>query len=232
MRGYEGNGLADMPSLLMAAHELKAPLVLIRQLALQLEEGSDPDAIERIRLTSERSLRLVESLTRSARLEDSLFATEPISVATLYDDVADELYPLAKALDQTIEIDLPRRPMSIVANPMLVRTILLGLCDNALTHNSLAGPVRLVARRRADKVELGVRDFGPTTDSLRQISRRLGEAVTPIDGRPRSSGLGLMIANQFARHMDAELVLTRHRSVGATFALAIPESKQLSLLSL
>lgn len=220
----------NMPSLLMSAHELKAPLVLIRQLALQLEEGMDHQSVERIRLTSERSLRLVEALTRSARLEDSLFATEPVSVDVFYGEVVDELRPLAAALGQDIAIKLPRRALTVVANPILLRTIIFGLCDNALTHNRSDDSIVLTAKRQGGRIELGVRDFGQSTASLKQLSHQLGRTLSPLSGRPRSSGLGLMIAQRFAQQMEAELGLKRHRQAGATFSLAIPESKQLSLI--
>ena len=70
-------------SLVAAAHELKTPLVLMRQLSIQLAQTDDPrkntEIIERIRLTAERSLRLTDSLTKSARLADALFELEPPS---------------------------------------------------------------------------------------------------------------------------------------------------------
>lgn len=225
-----GGSLSEVPSLLMAAHEIKAPLVLIRQLSLQLEEDIQSEHVERIKLTAERSLRLVESLTKVSRLEDGLFATEPIAIKVIYDEVAHELHPLARALGQDIVIDVPNRSLVAVANPMLLRSILLGLCDNALTHNQTSQPVILRAQRRGERIKLGVRDHGPATDSLKYIRRHLGKTMMPLSSRPRSSGLGLMIAGKFAKSMNAELSLVRHRQAGATFYLTIPESKQLSLV--
>lgn len=63
---------------LAAAHELKAPLALTRQLALRLGDPSLSEVererlTHRIVLTSERALRLTSDLTKAARLEDALF---------------------------------------------------------------------------------------------------------------------------------------------------------------
>ncbi|HZJ34436.1 MAG TPA: hypothetical protein VFD55_00250, partial [Candidatus Angelobacter sp.] len=72
-----------IPSLVAAAHELKSPLVLVRQLSLMLEDGSVPAneqkrMLRQISLTSERALRLTSDLTRSVRLADALFTLEPV----------------------------------------------------------------------------------------------------------------------------------------------------------
>src|SRR5690349_1774689 len=81
----------DIPTLLTAAHELKAPLVLIRQLSFELDREADPEIARQIRLTAERSLRLVESLTKVARLEDTLFPIEPLDIGDIYRGVAEEM---------------------------------------------------------------------------------------------------------------------------------------------
>ena len=221
-----------MPTLLAAAHELKSPLVLIRQLALELQDNGESLAAQRIQLTSERSLHLVESLTRVARMEDTLFECEPIILASLYDEVAHEMTPLAAALGQTIRVDVPSTGATAVGNRSLLRSVMIGLCDNALTHNDPREAIVLGARRRGDRVVASVRDCGPETSHLREIRRNVGRTPQPLDARPRSSGLGLMIAEQFARRMDGSLHMRRHRDVGATFSLYLPASQQLSLLPL
>jgi len=226
----ESSIVTEVPSVLAAAHELKSPLVLIRQLALQLEESPDSVSLERIKLTAERSLRLVESLTRSSRLDDALFECEPVSINALYTDVAHELYPLATALGQSIHVTMPSKNLIVVGNQTLLRSVLLGLCDNALSHNDANQPVVLSARRSGQMINAEVRDHGPDSQSLARIKRSIGRRPTPLSGRPRSSGLGLLIASQFAEYMQAELTLTRHHKGGATFGLRVPESGQLSLL--
>ena len=222
----------DVPTILAAAHEMKAPLVLIRQLALELEDANESEAARRIRLTAERSLHLVEGLTRAARLEDALFECEPIYLPSLYDEVAHEIEPLSRALGQSVHVVTPTRHLTAIGNRSLLRSVLIGLCDNALTHNLPDHPIVLSARSSQSRVVASVRDFGPATSQLRQIRRTVGTSPQAISGRPRSSGLGLLIAEQFARHMHAELHLRRHRHHGATFSIDLPASQQLSLLVL
>ncbi len=224
---------SDIPTLLAAAHELKSPLVLIRQLALELREAGDTVAAERIQLTAERSLQLVEGLTRVARMEDALFESEPITLSSLYSDIAHEMSPLAKALGQSMQITIPRGATTVVGNRTLLRSIMMGLCDNALTHNTPDQPVILGAACRGDHVIASVRDFGPETSHLREIKRNMSRRMPQaLDSRPRSSGLGLMIAGRFAESMNGTLQMQRHRGAGVTFSLSLPASQQLSLLTL
>lgn len=236
--------LTQVPSVAIAAHELKAPLSLVRQLSLILrEEDSDvqlgtPDIqqlLERITLTSERSLRLVELITKHARLEDGLFELEPVHVGRVCEEVAHELTPLCAALQRDIEVKVSRRPLLAVANRDLLHSIVLGLCDNALAYTDEKQPVVLgVQQLRDNRVRVNVRDHGPrlSSDVFRRLEQRLGKAAQPISHRPASSGLGLYVAGQFAAAMQGELGVLRHKTRGTTFYVDTPASAQLSFLTL
>lgn len=224
----------EFPSLLAAAHELKAPLVLMRQLSLQMSDPSmpvTPELYRRMRMTTERSLRLVDGLTRAARLEDSLFDTESLEVKAVCQLVAEEMQPLARELGQTLRVSLPRRSILAIGQYDLLTALLIGLCDNALTHNTAGANVTISTRERSGRVELAVRDDGPVMSSKQfgELTGKLGKPQ-PVGGRARSSGLGLWVADNFARSMSGDLIAKRHRSGGMTFIVSLPQSTQLSLL--
>lgn len=88
----------EVSGILVAAHELKAPLCLIRQLTLALSVASDATAKQRLQNqlveVSERALRQVNDLAKIARLEDGLFTTEPVSVRGVCESVLHEILPL------------------------------------------------------------------------------------------------------------------------------------------
>lgn len=222
-----------LPSIYVAAHELKAPLVLMRQLSLELQQnGSDGTTLERLVLSVERSLRLVEQLTRTSRLDDTLFASEPLQAEAICRSVAYEMMPFAAQYDQTIMTRVSRRSCLAVGHQSLLTALLVNLCDNALTHNPPGGSVVLSARQRADRVVFSVRDTGPqiSRSAFDTLKRQLGKGPLPVGERPRSSGLGLWIASQFAAAMDGRLTMTRHHAAGITVSVSLPHSKQLSLL--
>ncbi len=233
-----GDGRYEVTPLVAAAHELKAPLALVRQLALRLEDeslskGERQRLLRQTVLTSERALRLTSNLTRSARLEPALFTLEPINPDQLCKDIATELTPLFEAYDRSLSVQTHRHPLLLVANRDLLRRILLGFGDNALHYSAQGTAVHLQikALKRSGTIRIGVRDFGPalSSDMWRKLQKKLKTAPQAVHARPESSGLGLYIASQFAEAMNGCIGVVRHKD-GATFYVELQASSQLSLL--
>lgn len=224
----------ELPSVYVAAHELKAPLVLMRQLALELKGASSDDAltIERLLLTVERSLRLVDQLTKTRRLEDSLFESEPLLAQAVCRAVGDELSPYAKASGQEIVVRVSRKSGVAVGHRGLLTALLVNLCDNAIAHNPEGARVVLSANSTNKGILFSVRDEGPRMSHrlFRALRTQTGKGLLPMSDRPRSSGLGLWIASRFAEVMGGAMTMTRHHTAGITVSVELPHSKQISLL--
>lgn len=233
-----GEGRTELLPLVAAAHELKAPLALVRQLALHLQDTSLSPAhreelLQRVVLTTERGLRVTSDLTKASRLDDALFRLEPINSEQLCTDVARELQPLFAAYGKAVRVQTRRHPLLLVANRDLLRRIVLGFSDNALKY-SQASPVvelQIKALKKAGYVRVGVRDYGPalSSDMWRVLQKNLGTTRQPLHARPESSGLGLYIAARFAEAMHGKIGAIRHRQ-GATFYVDLQASTQTSLL--
>ncbi|MBC7565257.1 HAMP domain-containing histidine kinase [Candidatus Saccharibacteria bacterium] len=237
--GLLGEGISadELSPLTAAAHELKSPLALVRQLALRLEESDISDKqrrlIQQITLTSERALRLTSDLTRSARLDDALFELEPINPEQICQDIAAELAPLFEAHGRSLQVSHRTHPLLLVANRDLLRRIIMNFSDNALYYSQpgTAVHMQIQALTKAGTIRVGIRDFGPalSSDMWRALQKKLKHSPQPVHARPQSSGLGLFIASQFAQAMDGTIGATRHRD-GATFYVELQASRQLSLL--
>ncbi len=223
----------EVPSLVALAHELKAPLGLIRHLALTRDYYDDEQrqaAFRRIELAAERSLRLVETLTMSYRSLE--LESEPINLSCLCQEVAHELAPLARETHQAIELQLPRQPLLAVGNRHLLSSVVFGLCDNAFFYGGPDQPVRLQAARQQNNARITVSDQGPglSKTQLGDIAARLGKAPQAVSNRPGSSGLGLYIASQFARAMEGDFGVGQSKKGGQSFYIELPRSTQLSLV--
>lgn len=236
--GQKDSHLEDeLPFLVTASHELKSPLALVRQLALALEDNLDSadraEIVRQILLTSERALRLTTDLSRSARLQDSLFELEPLNPQAICEEVAHEMTPLYRARGRVIRVASRYRPRLAVANRELLRRIMLNFADNALHYAGADEPVELRAasRTREGSVRLSVRDYGPAVpaDMWRKLHASLGNIPQTLHMRPQSSGLGLLVSGQFARAMHGSIGATRHHD-GATFYVDVSASTQMSLL--
>lgn len=218
-------------SIVVAAHELKTPLAVMRQLSLELErspEGSDAQQLARqIRLTAERSLRLTRDLTQASRFQSELFPLEPLNSRLVLNSVVQEMAPLYNAHGRKLVLRMPRKLPNIVSHSDLLRRILLNFADNALHYADEKDTVIIegIAMRGLDKVRLGVLDGGPHIAAKRVQRARLHTDY----GRPESSGLGLMVADSFARAIGGTTGLM-HKKSGSFYYIDVPISTQLSLV--
>jgi len=173
----------NLPSLVAAAHELKSPLALIRQLSLMLEDGEIDIAqqkrmLRQISLTSERALRLTNDLTRSVRLTDAMFSLEPINSQQLCEDIVNEIKPFFLAHERGVELVPRKHPLLLVANRDLLRRIIMNFSDNALhfTDENTSIEIKVGSLNAGKTVRLGVRDFGPalSADVLASLKNQTG----------------------------------------------------------
>lgn len=225
--------VGDLPSLVALAHELKAPLGLIRHLALTRDYYNEEErmvALRRIELAAERSLRLVETLSLTYRSHD--LDSEPINISCLCEEIAHELTPLCQENGQAIELLLPRQPLLAVGNRHLLSSVVFGLCDNAFSYAEEQS-IQLKASRFKNSARITVSDHGPglSKQQLADSAMRLGKAPQAVSNRPGSSGLGLYIASQFAEAMHGEFGVKQSRAGEQSFYIAIPRSSQLSLIN-
>lgn len=238
-RGAKEGSLHDLSSVVAAAHELKSPLALIRQLAYSLEHGdlSSKDGariLEQITLTSERALRLTSDLTRTMRLDDALFQLEPVNVRAVCEDVVFEMNPLFQAHGRTLKVRRQRSTPLVVANDALLRRIVMHFSDNALHYGATDAPVevRIQTQKKTNTIRVAVRDYGPAIPMhiWRTLIAQHSTTAQPVHARPQSSGLGLHISRKFANAMGASIGVTRHRD-GASFYVDLHISRQLELFS-
>lgn len=221
----------EVSGILMAAHELKAPLCLLRQLSLALGVTDDVNAKRRLEAqmveVSDRALRQVNDLSRIARLEDGLFTSEPVSVRGVCQAVLQEIEPLFHYENRNLAVNFSNKSRLAVANRDLLYSIVYNFCVNAVHYSEPESKSTLTVSDTQDKIRVKVRDFGPAlpTKVWRAICAGNLSEPTAIAMRPGSSGLGLYISAQFARHMHARLGAVRHHD-GTSFFIDLPISKQ------
>lgn len=229
-----------MQSLVAAAHELKTPLAIIAHLASALEDESfaTPEqrriGLQRIQLSAERTMRLIQGLTTSYRLGDDQLKLalnlQPVNVTQICEEVADEILPFAKVQGQSLELEFGQRSQLVVGDKELLHSVLFNLLDNAIRHTPPESTVRMHIRRRTELVRICVHDNGPgiRPSDMSKLKRRLGQPQ-PIVTRSSGSGLGLYIAQQLAAAMGGKLGVGTVKS-GADFHVDLLHSRQLSFI--
>ena len=219
---------------MVAAHELKAPLAVLRQLALGLPGMDDKGEHMRSEMVSvsERAIRQVNDLTRMRRLDDGLFEMEPVAVRAVCDEVTRELEYLFNYNRRELFIKYSNRSRLVTANRDLLHSVVYNFLLNAMHYSGEGTRAELLVKDSKDKVKVVIRDYGPALpmDVWREMKRGWIKKPTSIAMRPGSSGLGLFIASRFSRYMNAGVGAVRHRD-GTSFYVELPVSKQASLFT-
>lgn len=223
---------SEVEGILVVAHELKAPLAVLRQLAFALPEmnGQGEHVRSEMVSVSERAIKQVNDLAKIRRLEDGLFEMEPVAVREVCDAVGQELQHLFKCNRRDLMVRYCNREKLVVANRDLLFSVVYNFLLNAVHYSGEETRAELDVRDFRGKVKVIVRDYGPMLpiDVWREMKRGWVEKPTSIAMRPGSSGLGLFIASRFARYMGAVVGAVRHRD-GTSFYIELPISKQASL---
>lgn len=228
----------DVTPTSVAAHELKSPLALIRQLGLELSGDQLNDferqrIVEQIIQVSGKALRLTSDITKAEAAQTGLFPLLPTSPLDVVGEVRGELSALYRLHGKSLAVRRIRKLPPVIANRDLLRRILLNFADNALHYSDVDGMVELQGQLLAggNTVRLSVRDYGPALP-LKQWKKLADSlvAVKPAHARrPQSSGLGMHISHRFAENMNGRIGAIRHRD-GASFYVELPVSRQMELL--
>lgn len=222
----------EVDGILVAAHELKAPLAVLRQLALSFDEMDDRGEHIRDEMisVSERAIKQVNDLTKLKRLEDGIFEMEPVAIRLVCDEVTRELMYLFRFNRRDLFIKYSNRSNLVVANRELLRSVIYNFLLNAMHYSGVETRSELIVREYRDKVRVVVRDYGPALpmDVWKEMKRGFINKPTSIAMRPGSSGLGLFIASRFSRYMHADVGAVRHRD-GTSFYVELNKSMQASL---
>jgi signal transduction histidine kinase len=211
-----------------ASHELRTPLFsLAGFLELlddeELDEPTRREFLASMREQVDRLTKLASDLLDLTRLDAGRMtvAREPVDLAALAGDLAEEFGPVAASSDHQI---------SVVANPVSaeadeLRVLQLGriLVENALLHTPAGTPVEIRTLERGGNAVLEVEDAGE--EGIREDEReQLFERFFRLDRtRASGSGLGLAITRELAELMDGAIEL-ESRPGRTVFALVLPRA--------
>ncbi|MFI5225625.1 MAG: sensor histidine kinase [Candidatus Limnocylindrales bacterium] len=223
----ERNAVAQRRFVEDASHELRNPLATTRtSLDVALATPDDVEglrtAAEVSRRATERMARTVDELLAFVRHESLRLDTDPVDVATIVAETAQEYRAVAARTGVTLTSNAV--PGLVVrADREALRRGLANLVANAV-HVSPAGSPILVAGGRQDGwVWFGVRDFGPGIRAEDQalVFRRAWRDGAPVEPGA-GAGLGLALVRQLAEAHDGTVRLSSVPGAGASFTIWIP----------
>ena len=213
------------------SHEIRTPLATLAGYAEELAApGLGPDqtlrSAEVIRRHVARMAELVNDLLALARIEAEGFAParEPVDAVALVEEAAREWSERADARRMRLHVDATE-PVSLEADPRLLRNALDNLIENALRHCPDGTTVRLAVDQRPGEVEISVADDGPGIPMEDQ--GRIFERFYRVEkGRSREAGgtgLGLAIVKHIVEAHGGRATVESRPGAGSTFRLFLPD---------
>lgn len=211
-------------------HDLRRPLAAataaVSGLRAAGEELDDADRAELVE-TADQSLaalsKLIDDLLDVRRLEAG--ALSVFITPTETDDVIEAALDEIGAGPSQVRLDIDRDMPTMLADPALLRRVLVNLLNNALRHRPRGTAVQLSAGAVDDRVELRVADHGPGIDPRRRDAmfvpfQRLGDTDNTT-----GLGLGLALSKGFVEGMGGTLTPEDTPGGGLTMVVSLPRHR-------
>lgn len=226
----EANELKDQFTNMMA-HELRAPLTAIRGYANMLTErleGENKQYAERVKISSQRLLSIINDLLDVARIQSGKLAIshETVIIPELIDKVIAELGISAAEKNIQLTKECNDSALSIEVDSKRLQQVFTNLVSNAIKYTK-EGEIKISATMIRESVEIRVKDTGMGIAAEDQKSlfapffRVKSAAVQEITG----TGLGMMIAKELVELMGGTILVESIRDVGTHIVLKLPAKK-------
>lgn len=185
---------------------------------------SDESEFDQVELALQHLAKSISNLLDLSRLEGGALTVEitNVSLGELFTRLTYEFS--AQAAAKKIQLRVPPSDFFVIADHSLLHSILSNLLANAITYSN-GGKISLVAKRRGENYRILVIDQGEgiSEDILRngrlfQEYFRASNRSTTIS----SAGLGLAIADRFAKAMSTEIKVISRIGKGSCFSIAFP----------
>jgi signal transduction histidine kinase len=215
-----------------AAHELRTPVAVMRSRAeVALQRARDPadyvDALGAVGLEAERMGRIVNDLLMLAQADagERPIARESVFVDDIALDAVAGVRVLAERRGVELEVSEYEEAPAL-ADPMLVRQLLVILLDNAVKFTPSGGRVTLGVRASAGSATVTITDTGVGIAPA-ELARVFDRFYRGADARARAdgAGLGLSIARWIADAHGAALSLAANPRGGTIATVEFPSAR-------
>ncbi len=213
------------------SHDLRAPVRHVQCLTelLQEEHGAEfsagaRDYFERIRAAAERMHWLIEEMLRLASCSQVALRPRRIDLSAMAKEIVEELLPTMRG--RAVQIDVAPG-MEIDADPVVLRTVLQNLVENAFKFSSgrELAEVSVGMAEGPEGVEILVRDNGVGFDMAQAEAVFQPFKQLHREGGYEGSGVGLATVRKMVRRHGGEVRAESEEGVGTTFRFRLGQAR-------
>lgn len=212
------------------SHEFNQPLAAVKTYAdnaavlIDRERAAEArDNVARISSLADRMASISRHLRNFARKPNEKLG--PVDLAEVIRDTQEIVAWRLKAADATLTVDLGRAPLTVKAGSVRLQQVLVNIITNAA--DAVEGlpdrRIELVAKRRAGKVAISVRDHGPGIAEA--IAERIFDPFFSTKGVGKGLGLGLSISYNIVKDFGGDLAVLNHPEGGALFTIELDAAR-------
>lgn len=212
------------------AHEIRTPLSLIQGaaelLADEEDEGKRRRLVGTIQTNSARAIQIAESLLLQAKLHNGTYnlQKQAVDVRALLRETAQEM----RAISQVpIVVDDPGDPLTVEADPQLLRHALWNVLNNAARYAGGDHDIVVHSEASATKVIITVADFGPgmSTKQRKQLFVPFSQFNTRGGNQrvPTGAGLGMVIMADIVGRHGGEVLVDSSADHGTSVLMTLPK---------
>jgi signal transduction histidine kinase len=211
------------------AHELRTPLTNIRGYLEAIQDGvleADRDTVDMLHDEAILLNRLIEDLQELALAEAGALRleTQELELCSVIEQSITASLANAKSKDVKLYSQLPEELPLVTADQRRVSQILHNLINNAITHTSNKGEVRISAEIFPNELEVFVTDTGEGIDAehLPYLFERFYRADPSRSRATGGAGLGLAIVKNLVEAQGGRVQVDSIKGKGATFSFTLP----------
>jgi len=222
------------------SHELRTPLNAIIGYGEMIKDDID-DGIKRnhsndlgkIIDSAYHLLSLINNVLDLSKVEAGKIKLhiERVSLPKIIDEVVATIQPLAKANNNTVDIDGAENITFVLTDSQKLRQILFNLLSNAckFTHN---GHIKirssLYQQNSSNHFKIDIIDngIGISQQESGHLFKAFSQADNSFTRQYEGSGLGLHICSQLCQLMHGEINMSSQQKIGSTFFFWLPVDLQ------
>jgi len=224
------------------SHEFQTPMNAIlgfSQLLIMDQENPleslQKSNVQHILKAGQHLLALINDILDLSKIESGhiSISIEEIHLNVVISEVRELTQPLLdeKKLDFEF-VPLENPGMTILADRVRLKQVLLNLMSNAIKYTRPGGNVSVACKKLdGHKIEISVEDTGrgilpENLDKIFTPFYRISHEIDSIEG----AGIGLTLSRKLARLMNGSLEAQSELGKGSCFSIILPEGKRISSL--
>jgi signal transduction histidine kinase len=212
------------------SHELRTPLAAVYGASLTLKNRDlaaeqRSQLLEIVHRESDRLARFVNEVLWTSHLDSGRVQTA-IGPCDAREISADVLAAARTHVPENVTLALgaPEAVPPVAADSDQLRQVLANLVDNAVKYSPDGGHVEVAIEPNGKSVRFAVRDegLGIPEDEHHRIFERFHRLDPNLSRGVPGTGLGLYIARELLRRMDADIRVESRPGAGAEFSFELP----------